>query len=171
MSGKAKGISNVEIKRMIENSRNDDLKDNFVGIFTSNEIIYFISFHSLIKSRHIKYPFLISNTDWADRPVTPCWSILDLYPKKEKFLFDLYGVNGLQNFSLQMIKEIIDKIIFGLEKMKLIDNKLALVRTKFLTADSDFFHFIVEFAKLPNIKSKAVIHMLEDKIQITKTDT
>ena len=102
------------------------------------------------------------------------------------FLFDLYGVVGLQNFLIEHDKKAIDKILFGFEKMKLADNKLTLVRTKFLTAGcknltdkevsrlipaaKDFFHFIDEFAKLHNIKSKVVIHMLEDQIQKTKTD-
>ena len=76
---KGKDISNIEIKRMIE-------------------IIYFISSHRLIKNKHIKYPFMISNPGRADRPVTHCWNTLDLYPKMEIFLFDSYGVNSLQKF-------------------------------------------------------------------------
>ena len=52
MSGKGKGISDVKIKRMIENSSNDDLKADFVGVFVSNEIIYLISSHSLLKNKH-----------------------------------------------------------------------------------------------------------------------
>ena len=47
MSGK--GISNLETKRVIKNSCNDNLKANFVGVFVSNEINYFISFGSRIK--------------------------------------------------------------------------------------------------------------------------
>ena len=116
MSGKGKGISNVEIKRMIGNSSNDDLNANFVGVFISNEIILFISSHSLIKNKHIKYPFSIWTPGRADRPATHCWSILDLHPKMEIFLFDSYGVNSLQNFLLQDDKKIIDKILFGLQK-------------------------------------------------------
>ena len=45
----SKGVSNLETKRVIKNSCNDNLKANFVGVFVSNEINYFISFDSRIK--------------------------------------------------------------------------------------------------------------------------
>ena len=51
-----KGISNLEITKKIENSSDDDLKANFVGAFALNEINYFISSHSLIKNKDVKYP-------------------------------------------------------------------------------------------------------------------
>ena len=58
-----KGISNLEIKKVIENNSNTDHKLNFVGVFASNEINYFVSFYSLIKNKDKKYPFLISKRD------------------------------------------------------------------------------------------------------------
>ena len=64
-----KGISNLEIKRVIEVISNDD-DDDLVGVFVSNEINYFIIFPSLIMNKDVKYPFLILNTDRADRPGT-----------------------------------------------------------------------------------------------------
>ena len=51
-----KGISNLEITKKIENSSDDDLKANNVGAFALNEINYFISSHSLIKNKDVKYP-------------------------------------------------------------------------------------------------------------------
>ena len=59
---------------------------------------------------------MISNPGRADRPVTHCWNTLDLYPKMEIFLFDLYGVNSLQKFLIQEDKKIIDKILFEIHK-------------------------------------------------------
>ena len=44
-------MSNLEIKRIIKNSSNDSLKNNFVGGFASDQIIYFASFYSLIKEK------------------------------------------------------------------------------------------------------------------------
>ena len=77
-----KGRSNLEIKKVIANSSNDDLKVNFAGVFASNEINYLISFHSLIKNKDAKYIFLISNTDRADRPGTHWWSIVGISSEK-----------------------------------------------------------------------------------------
>ena len=96
-------------------------------------------------------------------------------------MFDSYGVVDLENFLIEDDQTIINKILFVLEKMKLTNNKLTLVRTtfsypgfknligkelnRFSPVAKDFFHFIDEFAKLNNIKSKVAIHMLKDQIQ------
>ena len=71
--------------------------------------------------------------------------------------------------------------------MKLTDNKLILSEATFSSATfknvtgkeikrlnpaaKNFFHFIGQFAKLCNIKSKFAIQMLEDHIQETETVT
>ena len=97
------GISNLEIKRIIENSSNDDLKNNFVGVFASDQINYFFSFHKLIteKKRDPKYPFVIANTGRSGQSGTHWWNILDLYSKKEIFFFDKLGILELRNFIIQ----------------------------------------------------------------------
>ena len=41
-------ISNVEIEKLLKKS-SDDLKQNLAGIFTSDHLNRFISFHNLIK--------------------------------------------------------------------------------------------------------------------------
>ena len=53
------GISNIIIKKLINEGKNDDLKTNFVGVFPSHNILRFISFHRLIKEKYASYPFLI----------------------------------------------------------------------------------------------------------------
>lgn len=53
-----KSLSNFEIEIIIENSSNDDLKNNIVDVFPSNKMNCFISFHGLIKEKsEPKYPF------------------------------------------------------------------------------------------------------------------
>ena len=103
-----------------------------------------------------------------------------------------------QSKSLQLLKKTKHKttghqsVVLGYKwfqatQMKLRDNKMTLVGKIFSPAGFknltgkelndlspmaiDFFHFIDKFAKLHNIKSKVVIHMLEDLIQKTETDT
>ena len=44
------GISDVEIEKNIEKSR-DDLKQNFAGVFTSNDLDRFVRFYSLMKKK------------------------------------------------------------------------------------------------------------------------
>ena len=48
-------ISDVEIEKTIEKSR-DDLKQNFAGVFTSNDLDRFLRFYSLMK-KNAKIPF------------------------------------------------------------------------------------------------------------------
>ena len=50
------GISDVEIEKMIEKSR-DDLKQNFAGVFTSNDLDCFVRFDSLMKKKNARFPF------------------------------------------------------------------------------------------------------------------
>ena len=52
------GISDVEIEKNIEKSR-DDLKQNFAGVFTSNDLDRFVRFYSLMKKKkkNAKIPF------------------------------------------------------------------------------------------------------------------
>ena len=49
------GILDVEIEKIIEKSR-DDLKQNFAGVFTSNDLDRFLRFYSLMK-KNAKIPF------------------------------------------------------------------------------------------------------------------
>ena len=44
------GISDVEIEKIIEKSR-DDPKQNFAGVFTSNDLDRFVRFYSLMKKQ------------------------------------------------------------------------------------------------------------------------
>ena len=65
------GISNEAIEDFFEKVNDEDLKNNFIGVFPSNFINKFISYHSKIKDRSkVKYPFIIMNTDRSDRAGT-----------------------------------------------------------------------------------------------------
>ena len=77
------GISNKAIEDFFEKINDDDLKKNFIGVFPSNFINKFISYHSIIKDNSkVKYPFTIMNTDRSDRAGTHWWSFLHLHQKK-----------------------------------------------------------------------------------------
>ena len=65
------GISNEAIENFFEKVNDEDLKNNFIGVFPSNYTNRFISYHSIIKDRSkVNCPFIIMNTDRSDRAGT-----------------------------------------------------------------------------------------------------
>ena len=84
------GISNKTIVCFFAESGNDDVIKNFIGVFSSNFVNRFISFHGMISESGTKYPFTIINTDQSDKKGTHWWSFLDFHPKKEIFKFDSF---------------------------------------------------------------------------------
>ena len=45
------GISNKTIVNFFENETDDDLKNDFVGVFPSNYVTRFISFHEMMNEK------------------------------------------------------------------------------------------------------------------------
>ena len=80
------GISNETIVNFFENETDVDLTINFVGVFPSNYVTKFISFHEMMIEKN-RYPFIIMNTDRSDKNGTYWWSFLDLHERKEFFFF------------------------------------------------------------------------------------
>ena len=60
-------------------------------VFSLDAITHFINFHNVTEEKHTKYPFMIVNTERSDKKETQWWSILDVSPKKEIFLYDSFG--------------------------------------------------------------------------------
>ena len=126
------GISNEAIEDFFEKINDEDLKNNFIGVFPSNFINKFISYHSIIKSKpKVKYPFIIMNTDRSDRSGTHWWSFLDLHQEKEIFLFDSFGFEGFKKFIIDDDKKLIKKILFNLQNFKKSDRKITLISLTF----------------------------------------
>ena len=55
----SKGISNFEIDIFFENEENQDLKNNYMGVYLIDSITRYINFYEIIKKRNGKYPFVI----------------------------------------------------------------------------------------------------------------
>ena len=79
------GISNVTMEKLISESEDDDLKNNFVGSFSSNQIFHFINFHKLINEKNVQYPFMIINTDRDNKKSTHWLRLLELHPRRNIF--------------------------------------------------------------------------------------
>ena len=180
------GISNEAIEDFIEKVNDKDLKNNFIGVFPSNYINRFISYHSIIKDRSkVKYPFIIMNTDRSDRAGTQWWSFLDLHHKKEIFLFDSFGFQGFKKFIIDNDRKVLNKVLFGLNKFQKSDHKITLISVKFSmseyekikdikqlkTTTQDLLYLMYEFGKLHNIEDEITVFNLDDQLQKIDTDT
>ena len=180
------GISNEAIEDFFEKINDEDLKSNFIGVFPSNFINKFISYHSIMKDRSkLKYPFIIMNTDRSDRAGTHWWSFLDLHPKKEIFLFDSFGFEGLKKFIIDNDKKLLNKVLFNLNKFEKSDRKITLISIKFSmqeyekikdtkqlkTTTQDLLHLMYEFGKLHNVEDEITVFSLDDQLQKIETDT
>ena len=71
------------------------------------------------------------NTDRSDKKRTYWWSFLDLHPKKEIFLFDSFGFESFKEFILQDDQEVLNKILYGIEKFNKKDKKITLITLRF----------------------------------------
>ena len=178
------GISNETIVKFFENETDDDLTSNFVGVFPSNYVTKFISFHEMMIEKN-RYPFIIMNTDRSDKNGTHWWSFLDLHERKEIFLFDSFGFEGFKEFIIGNDRNILNKILFGIEKLKKKNKKVTLITLKFSIIEyekirnghrltptaQDLLHLMNEFVKLHKIKDIVKVHLVDDQLQKIETDT
>ena len=174
------GISNYQIEDAFKKIGDEDLLENFFGVFPSNYMNRFIN-HAAMLSDRWKYPFIIANTDASDKPGVHWWSILDIEPKTDIFFFDSFGLDGLKHFIIQDDKPIVDKILLGVEQMNRSDDKITLCKIKFnlgackelskeeIDSLSDttrnFFYFIQVFGIKLNLRSFVNIWTVEDRVQ------
>ena len=85
----------------------------------------------MISGKKGKYPFIIADTDSSGKSGTHWWSILNTEPKTDIFFFDSFGLDGLRHFIIQDDRKVIEKILFGTEKMTRTDNTITLVNIRF----------------------------------------
>ena len=180
------GISNFQIEEAFKKIDEQDLLDNFVGVFPSNYMNKFINHAAMIEDSG-KFPFIIVNTDSSEKSGTHWWSILDIEPRTDIFFFDSYGIEGLKRFIIQDDKKIVDKILIGIEKMDRSDNKITLCKIKFnlgackqLSEDEilslsntsrNFFYFVQAFGNKLKLRSFVNIWMVKDRLQDLESAT
>ena len=61
---------------------------------------------------------MIMNTDTSDRNGTHWWSFLDLHERREIFLFDSFGFEGFKKFIIDDDRNVLNKIMYGIEKFQ-----------------------------------------------------
>ena len=180
------GISNFQIEEAFKKIDDQDLLDNFVGVFPSNYMNKFINHVAMIEDSG-KFPFIIANTDSSKKSAMHWWSILDIEPRTDIFFFDSYGIEGLKRFIIEDDKKIVDKILIGIEKMDKSDNKITLCKIKFnlgackqLSEDEilslsntsrNFFYFVQAFGNKLKLRSFVNIWMVKDRLQDLESAT
>ena len=75
-----------------------------------------------------KYPLVIAKADDSSKGGTHWWSLLDIEPRTDIFLFDSFGLNGVKHFIVQDDQKIVEKILFEIEKMTRTDKNSILAR-------------------------------------------
>ena len=158
----------------------------FVGVFPSDYMNKFIN-HAAIIEDGGKFPFILANTDASGKLGVRWWSILDIEPRTDILFFDSCGLDGLKHFIIQDDKNIVDKILIGIDKMDRTDDKITLCKIKFnlgackhLTEDEikflsdtarNFFYFIQAFGIKLKLRSFVNIWMVEDRLQDLDSST
>ena len=92
----SKGISNFEIEKIFKEINNEDINENFLGVFPSDKINKFIMFEKMMPGK--KYPFMISNADRSNESGIRWWSILNISLKSKLLFFDSFGICGMKRF-------------------------------------------------------------------------
>ena len=183
------GISNTQIQNFFQKEENEDIKNNFVGVFSMDYVTKFIKFHELIKEqKKSKYPFAIFNTDPHNKAGTHWWSFLDIQPKKNLLLFDSHGIDGFKYFIVDNDEKIIDEILYDFKKCK-SNNPISEIKLCSMTFDLNvwekmsnqkksqlnetatyFFHLLYQFAKLKKV-NKMNIAIVENDLQKLSSST
>ena len=127
----SKGTSNLEIEKFFENEENQDLKNNYMGVYLIDSITRYINFYEIIKKRNEKYPFAIFNADKHNKPGTHWGSFMDIHPRKNLLLFDSLELEGFKFFIVDSDENIIDKLLHNFKKYEITNQKITLCTMKF----------------------------------------
>ena len=152
-----------------------------MGVFPSNRMSKFISHLAIVSSKKGKYPFIIANTDSSEKGATHWWSILNIEPKPDIFFFDSLRIDGLKHVITQDDRKIIEKVLFGKEKMSRTDCKITLYNIRFnLSAykilskrelatlsdtANDFIWFILAFGNKVKLRNFVNMWVVEGRVQ------
>ena len=173
-------LINKYVKEKLFKEINDDLKEIFFGVCPSDKINKFTMFEKMMPGK--KYPFLISKTGTSDQGETHWWSIMNISPKSKLF-FDSFRIEGIKHFIGSDDKKIFGKILKGIQTIDDKGKKLTLCKLEFSMnaherlkdneikkSAEDLFHLIYSFGKNEELTNFVNIWMLEDPIQMPKTD-
>ena len=81
------GITNIEIEKFFNDETNEDLKRNFMAVYSSDSITKYINFYDIIKGKRAKYPFAIFNNNRENKPGTHCGGAFLIFIQKGIYFY------------------------------------------------------------------------------------
>ena len=66
----SRGISNIQIEKAFRDLNDEDIDDNFAGVFPGNDINRFINCKTMMLEKKGKYIFIVPNIDSSDKDGT-----------------------------------------------------------------------------------------------------
>ena len=100
-----------------------------MGVYSSNNLTRYINFHNVINERNAKYQFSIFNTERNNKSGTHWWSF-QIFIQKKLFSFDSLGFAGFKEFIIDNGLNIIDKLLYNVNKFNENDEKINLINLK-----------------------------------------
>ena len=111
--------------------KNNDLNENFLGVFTSDKINKFIKIEKMMPGK--KYSFIICNTDRREKKMEPIGGVfLIFYQKVNYFFSDSFWIDGMKHFIVQDDKKSIGKVLQGIELANRKDDKITLINFQWM---------------------------------------
>ena len=172
-------ISNKKIVHCFAKSANHDVKQNFIGVFPSNFLYRFNSFHDRISESDAKYPFVITNTDRSVKKGTQGWSFFNLHPKKKPLCLTVFVLKVLRNLLSKMTKRSSVRYFMVLKSLIKKGNKITLVTLRFSieykklkTFDKlskttvDLLHLINKYGKKHRLRNEAMVNLVDDQLHM-----
>ena len=105
------------------------------------------------------------NNDQSGIKGTHWWSLLDLHPTKEIFMFDSFGFESFKEFIIQDDQKIINKIFYSIEKFDEKDNNITLVTLRFSIPQ---YKKLTNYEKL-NETTVDLLHLINEYRKKTQT--
>ena len=149
-----------------------------MGVYSSNNLTRYINFHDVINERNAKYPFAIFNTDRNNKAGTHWWSFQ---------IFIQKTFTGFNEFIIDNDLNIIDKLLYNVNKFNKNDKKINLINLKFSEYEydrikikgvlskfsdtaKDLFHLLSKFSKYHNVK-EMTLYAVDNQLRETTSDT
>ena len=161
------GISDFQVEEAFKKIGDKDLLENFVGVFPSNRMNRFID-HAAISDSDGKYSFAIANTEAEGKPGVHWWSILDIEPRNDIFLFDSFGLERLKHLGIEKMDRSYSKIKFNMGEYK----KLYKKEIDSLSETArNFFYLISAFGIKLKLRKFVNVWVVEDRVQELESAT
>ena len=97
------GLSNIDIETFFLKESNEDLKNSFKKVVSSDSLTKYIQFRKILADGKSHYPFIIMNTARKNQKGVHWWSILNIDKKNIYFYLIVKDLKVLNTLFYQTI--------------------------------------------------------------------